>query len=67
MVFLAASFDLALSLSVWYLAIWDELVCNLIWCYVDKLVYLEWIVGQVPGQLPSFLDIVHHSSVLKYE
>ena len=64
MVFLAASFDLALSLSVWYLAIHDELMCDLIWCYVDMLVCFAWIVAQLLDQRPSFLAVVRHISVL---
>ena len=64
MVFLAASFYLTLSLSVWYLAIYVELMCNLIWCYVDMLVCFAWIVAQLLGQRPGHLAEVRHISVL---
>ena len=42
-------------MSVWYLAFLDELMCTLIWCYVDMLVCFSWIVVQLPDQLPRFL------------
>ena len=39
-------------------------MCNLIWCYVDMFVCFAWIVTQLLDQLPSFLAVVRHISVL---
>ena len=64
MVFLAASFDLALSLYIRHPVILDELMCDLIWCFVDMLVCFAWIVVQLPDQRPSVFAVVLHISVL---
>ena len=39
-------------------------MCNLIWCYVDMLVYFAWIVAQLPDKRPRFIAVVRPVSVL---
>ena len=38
-------------------------MCNLIWCYIDKLVCFAWIVAKLHDKRPSFLAVVRHVRV----